>query len=187
MTKRKPIEIKYTEPVKHPEALPSRHSLCLVAGDWWRWLGRVQLQLIVTEALNHCVYHEKLHIEGYLITQRAVYLVLHTHKIGPHHLPDVFFERVEKQIENYLDQIRGHHPGHIIRAKPLFRLYNLDNFNLIKLITGQGVQLPYYSAALEKLKDLVNRSEFCSAIDYSGANGPVVVRVHGNYHENVFI
>jgi hypothetical protein len=59
--------------------------------------------------------------------------------------------------------------------EPLFELYPLKNNHLIQLITGKKVELPYFDRELENLKFMIAHHTFCSAIDYSGALGPVDV------------
>jgi hypothetical protein len=59
--------------------------------------------------------------------------------------------------------------------KHLFCRQYLVNDYMTMLLTGRTVDLPYYNPHLTILKDKIRKSDFCSAIDYSGGEGPVVI------------
>jgi hypothetical protein len=168
---------------KHPEKEP-HVSMTLQLCDWKNEFTERQYKVLIAEALNYCVYKEGMKIAGYLITKRRLCLVLIS---GPSHVNEllqIFYKRLRKEIQH------AHHRKNIpaealekteaIAAEKhpqLFIRYPLQNYMLIRLITGQSVNLPYYSPHLARLKDRIAHCDFCSAMDYTGAEGPVVVKL----------
>ena len=183
MAKKITIEIKEQvnkKPVVRPKNLP----ISLIIGSWKEQFTDAQVKLIIAEALNDCTFNHKLHIVGYLITNKKVYLVLKIVQADLAKMLDVFFEKVRKLICQRHDKSRSldtrtNDEGNIIRldesSKKLFLQCTLINDHLIKLITGQQVTLPYYDPHLVRLKEQIHNNNYCSALDYSGAKGPVII------------
>jgi len=173
----------------HPERKPAKKeqiiSIGLIICDWKNEFTEHQCKVMIAEALNHCVYNDELKIAGYLITQRRVCLVLEAAPDQVNHLLQAFYKQLRKEIHQHTHRIRNletdlHKEEETSGAEKhttLFIRSPLQNYMLIRLITGRPVTLPYYSPHLERLKEKVNHYNFCSAIDYSGAKGPVVVKV----------
>jgi hypothetical protein len=147
----------------------------------------------------------RLYITGYLITRQMVHLVLDSEEqLTSEEQENIFRELTESlnlKIEEAIERMRGRDnlmvPGiniaedqeeeddedelpaiampfrHLIQAPPL------TNYLLVKLITGSKVELPYYSIQLARLKDSIRNYPFCSAIDYGGAKGPVLITKPG--------
>lgn len=156
--------------------------LGLLSGKWKEAFSPHECKVMIAEALNSCVYMHHLEIAGYLITKRRLCLVL---RADPKRLDEQlrhFYRTLRKEILQRIhrreewEQLPEEQPE---EEKPvqLFVRYPLQNYMLIHLITGRKVQLPYYSPHLAKLKDKVNHENFCSAVDYSGAKGPVIVKL----------
>jgi hypothetical protein len=143
-------------------------AITLITGDWKFAFSEEECNVMIAEALNDCVYNEGLEIAGYLITRRRVCLVLKIEYVHVNKMLQHFYEKMRKKIL---------HQEHLIKEihSPLFIKYPLQNENLVLLITGRQVSLPYYSPHLERLKSRIHNYNFCSALDYSGAKGPVVV------------
>jgi hypothetical protein len=183
MAKKNTIEIA-KQVIKKPVIQPTIHSISLIIGSWKEQFMDEQIKLIIAEALNYCTCNHKLHIVGYLITKRRVCLVLKIIEADLTKILDVFFEKVGKLIRQHQEHVRSqnfktYEKENIIQIarlfKDLFIQIPLINAHLIKLITGRPVVLPYYNPHLARLKDRIHNYNFCSAIDYSGAKGPVVV------------
>ena len=98
-------------------------------------------------------------------------------------------EHIDELLEHFYKQVAlGIHEYEKMRHKytskeapllkkydQLFKKYPFYNEYIKKLITGQKIKLPYYDPHVTKLEDQIRDYNFCSAIDYSGAKGPVVV------------
>ncbi|MCD0465048.1 hypothetical protein [Flavobacterium sp. ENC] len=161
------------------------HKTELKIGNWKNNFDLNYTQTLIAIALNHCCKYHDLIINGYLITAKSLYLVAKTH---------------EKSIDMMLNKIEDHislllkDDNRIVKNKkynidfmldnedvffeiqePFFKVYPLKNDYMIPLITGKKIELPYYDRRLEALKQLVHHHPFCSAVDYSGAIGPVQV------------
>lgn len=162
-------------------------SIGLLIGDWKNEFPEHMCKVMIAEALNYCVYNSGMKIGGYLITRHRVCLVL---KIAPTLLNEMlqqFYDELRKEIIQHKHRIKNQARAIADRLETkvemqmsLFIKYPLLNYMLIELITGQQVELPYYSPYLARLKDRINASDFCSAIDYTGAKGPVVVTLLEN-------
>jgi len=166
--------------------------LVLLIGDWRNSMRPHDYYIQIAETLTHCISRNKLDVTGYLITGRRLYLVLF---ILPSELDpqlDFFYEALKENIRKHAHhqgKLPQHHqheetPAVDLREK-LFTKLPLLNEQLVKLITGKAVKLPYYSPQLARLKDKIKQHAFCSAIDYSGGKGPVVFKkdtVKNNKH-----
>jgi hypothetical protein len=138
-------------------------------------------------ALNHCTKENDFFINGYLITSQSLFLVAKTDKKE--------FDSILNKMEQHISLLLQIHIKKLktdrykinsfiaienifyIIQKPLFELYPLKNSHLIKLMTGKKVELLYFDRELYRLKFMVKHHSFCSAIDYTGAIGPVEVTV----------
>jgi hypothetical protein len=171
--------------VHKPDEL-SIHNIGLIIGPWKKLFTDEQTKILIAKALNYCAYHEGMHIVGYLITERRVCLILNINKTDIKQMLLLFYDSVRHYINKYRDWQKNQHwqidesvKELVIteRFRDLFKQYPLMNDDLVKLITGQKVTLPYYSPHLAILKDRVRNYNFCSAIDYSGAEGPVYLKM----------
>ncbi|WP_163411024.1 hypothetical protein [Flavobacterium ajazii] len=160
------------------------HEAELKLGDWKNQFHLDYVKTLIAMALNYCTENNDLVVNGYLITDKALYLIVKTN--------DKTFDSSIKKIENHIHFLLENHTKELksidkynfetndentffsIR-KPLFKIYPLKNEHLIQLLTGKKVTLTYFDRKLEDLKLLIRNHPFCSAIDYSGAIGPVEV------------
>jgi len=159
------------------KTLVQTYQFVLVLKSWQRVIPRKWTDLIMAEALNYCVYHENLCIRGYLIEEIRVFLIIESNPKQLQNILNVFARQVAKGIYKYerstekmLDILEDEN-----LFDDLFFKYPLYDPFMKELLTGKNVYLYYYSPYLAKLKDTINHSKYCSAIDYSGAIGPVVV------------
>ncbi len=161
------------------------HKIELRIGNWSKKFDLNYVNTLIAMTLNHCTKDKDFIINGYLMTSKTVYLIvkknekifdnlLNKIEIHVHLLLKIHKKEIQKSHENDFMADDDDSAFYIIR-KPLFKLYPLKNEHLIQLITGKKVLLPYYNRELEDLKLLIRNHPFCSAIDYSGAIGPVDV------------
>ena len=156
------------------------HHLVLVMKSWEKELPNDLRHLIIAEALNYCVYHEELIIKGYLLTQKRIYLIATNKSHTMEKVLTIFSKQVAKGIYAYKRRRDNNFESPIISKifDDLFIKYPLYNAYIIKLITGQKITLPYYNPYVVWLKNRIHNYNYCSAIDYSGAKGPVLVQTH---------
>lgn len=161
------------------------HKVELRIGNWRKHFELNYVKTIIAMTLNHCTKDKQFIINGYLITSKTVYLILKTN--------EKTFENLLKKIEIHIHLLLKTHKKDIQNSyendfldyeedstfytirRPLFKLHPLKNEHLVQLITGKKVLLPYFDRELEDLKLMIHNYPFCSAIDYSGAIGPVDV------------
>jgi len=177
---------------KHHKHKTGLFPIALIPGDWKDEFSEYEYNVMIAEALNYCVYNEEMDISGYLLTKHRLYLVLKTEYVHINSVLLHFYDRLRKEIQ-HAQRIKKEiekalrHPEAALEKPALFVRYPLQNPYLVKLITGRKVELPYYDAQLQRLKAEVNKASFCSAIDYTGAKGPVVVTLlkhNGSDHDN---
>lgn len=193
--------------------------------SWKRTLKSDQIKILIAEALNEwtTTYQNSLRLNGYLITDHKVYLVLkieddedrkqstflfnvlrekfnhqelhafldqdlvqknnQTALLGTLYLA-FFYHLVFEKISHYhrykltFEDIKDHETGTLkmFYERP-FKKHQLINDALIKLITGQKVTSVYENLKLAQLKENIRRTNYCSAIDYLGGEGPVGIEL----------
>ncbi|CAD0009121.1 hypothetical protein [Flavobacterium salmonis] len=159
------------------------HKIELRIGNWSKKFDLNYVNIIIAMTLNHCTKNKDFIIKGYLITSKTVYLILKTNEktfdnllkkieIHIHFLLKIHKKQIQNSYENDFIADEEDSTFYTIR-RPLFKLQPLKNEHLVLLITGKKVVLPYYNRELEDLKLFIRNHPFCSAIDYSGAIGPV--------------
>lgn len=178
----KPDEV----PKKKPPHKKHMQAVVLRLGGWKALFEADQCKLIIARALNKCTWYGGLILNGYLITDNSVYLLI---KIEEEELDEML-----NHIDEYLKaEVTAHHvevkqldlDGHYhidhyrteMLLINLFEAYALYDAELIKLMTGKLINLSYTSPTIEKLKKKVNAAPYCSAIDYTGAKSPVIVQL----------
>jgi len=170
----------------------SANPVFLKMGAWRHLFSEHQRKIIIAEALNTGINDEKLSIAGYLITEWSVCLVFMAPKKQLHKTLSFFYEYVKKEIAKYHNEVEG--PGlriynaddpfiTIMKPDGLFEPYTEGSDYLVRLITGRAVKQLYYDPHVARLREIVNNEHFCSAIDYSGAMGPVMVKLR--YHDDL--
>ena len=155
-----------------------KHSLLLHLGPWIEDLPKDEVPVIVSIALNYCVYHEKIKITGYLITRSHVCLIMISHKHDIHHILTVLSEQIEAGVYAYLKLDKEEEKLVYLHDKyHMFTKHTLQNRYLIQLLIGKDVVLPYYSPKLKRLQALTHDYNYCSVMNYKGVQGPVEVSI----------
>jgi len=161
------------------------HKAELEIGNWKKHFDFNYVNTIIAMALNYCHKKNELIINGYLITDQSLYLIVKTHE----KTIDTAVHQLEVQITFLLKinpqkfKKNKYKTAFIVDDEDvfyavrdsLFKVHPLKNNDLIGLITGKKLTLPYHNPELEALKQIIKNHCFCSAIDYSGAIGPVPV------------
>lgn len=169
--------------------LLKQYRFVLTAGHWQKWFPEEKYKLLIAMALNDCVQNKDqvigiMCIDGYLIDKKKIYLVWKIPAGCFYKVLDFFYWRVREYMTNELkinDQGTHREPGKPSAANwrdletALFERMPLNNEWLVQLITGNKVELEYYSPKLARLKKLVHKESYCSAIDYEGGCGPVTL------------
>ncbi len=156
------------------------HYLTLVMGSWKKDIPENQRNVIIANALNHCSYKDHLKVVGYLITNRRVFLILKDRKESIDEILFILYEQVLLGIYEYEKVVKKYSSRELPTPKGhdhLFEIYPFYNYYIRRLITGGKIRLPYYDPHLARLEAQIHNYDFCSAIDYSGAKGPVVVHL----------
>jgi hypothetical protein len=159
-----------------------RVSITLSIGNWKNIINEYQVKLFIAWSLNYCVDSQQLRIRGYLITNDRLYMVWFIQPDLVNRMLMIFYEKLRREIHRFLEKQRQSgicltHEAEMIASdesfEDLFEKYPFHNHYLMQLICGEKIELPYYDPNLEKAKRDIQGAEFCSAIDYSGAIGPV--------------
>lgn len=154
------------------------HSQLLVMGSWRKDIPQEQRNIIIAEALNSCSVDKNFNVLGYLITNRRVFLIGSSETTPFQKILQHFYKKVALGILNYINATRLYHEEATIELEyldPLFSEYPFYNVYIRRLITGKKVEIPYYDPHLERLKDYIYASNYCSALDYEGGKSPVIV------------
>ncbi|MBL0358431.1 MAG: hypothetical protein IPP72_16920 [Chitinophagaceae bacterium] len=170
-----------------PLFLSEQYRFVLTAGPWEKWFSEEKYKAIIAMALNDCLQNKEkgmaeICINGYLIKGRRVYVVWEIPAGYLYKLLDFFYWRVRETIRGELrvpgkwyDRGDAGEKPEILKAieSPLFERSLLGNEWLLQLITGNQIELEYYSPKLERLKNIIHGEAYCSVIDYAGGQGPV--------------
>lgn len=183
------IPARMTDDVKK-EQRPgiSIFTFTLKTGEWRSLFSVEECKILIAEGLNSTVTEHEYRnaVVGYLITEHSVYLVLRIDHKKIRKMFDCFYDKVREGIRNALDSRRKNELKQVLEQEQisredlferLFEQFSLKNDHLVKLITGRKVELPYYDPELERLKDKICNDRFCSALDYEGGEGPVLVKL----------
>ena len=184
---------KETNPENHIDFPGNAFSLKI--GLWKAWFPDEQNKVLISRALNECTCGGHLNIKGYLITDRRLYLVLGMELEHIDHGLNLFYAALKKEIKQRLDWFESMERHRLITKQPdfeeswkhLFTRYLLLDFDFINAITHKKQPLGHYHSPCHynpRLARLINKMQkynFCSAIDYSGACGPVYL--HGKCDE----
>jgi len=159
-------------------------TICLNIGPWRKLFPAGQSELMIARALNNCINEGELVVNGYLINHEALWLVIPANTNDIDRIDAMLQDRIRKNIQLHFGKERQlqykakdaiNHEKNNKKVDSLFTRNPFINQDLVKLITGKIIELPYYDRHLAKLKAIINRSKFCSAIDYAGVEGPVIV------------
>jgi hypothetical protein len=140
--------------------------------------------LIISEALNQCVVNRIFTLAGYLLTGNRVFLVIYSKGSEEESMLFTFYDSVRRAAKHFMNgnKYAGSQTGSQqervvideLLQYPFRRQYGVNDY-LERLVTGRRVNLPYYSPYLDTLKVLVRQATFCSAIEYRGGEGPVII------------
>lgn len=181
----KKIELK-EEVKKKPVHKKDIQAVVLRLGKWKELFETDQCKFIIARALNKCTWYGALVLNGYLITNNSVYLLIKIEEEQLNEMLRSIYEYLKIEIETHHVEVKqldldGHYHIDHYRTEMLlmhlFEVYALYDRELIKLITGKPINLPYSSPAIEKLKKKVHSAKYCSAVDYTGAKSPVVIQL----------
>lgn len=164
-------------------------SFFLRIGHWKHLFEETKCKWIIAKTLNSWIEENedrKFELAGYLITGTKLALVLKIRKKELSSVLHRFFQLLNKQISESLDSKEEEvsdslneetDSGPSVQFHNLFKTKAQMSPFLVKLITGREIKLPYYDFRLAKLEERVRNYNFCSAIDYSGAIGPVKTKL----------
>ena len=163
----------------------------LKIGEWKNLFTENEYKLMIAKSLNYCAFNEyprkhddfNVEIVGYLITAQQVCLVLSMEPANVNKMLMFFYKMIKDEIRLGLDnpmacrnkKRTGDSSSTETLYMNLFEKHPLNNYLLVKLITGQKTELGYYNPRLALMKDRIHDYNFCSALDYAGAAGPVKV------------
>jgi hypothetical protein len=186
----KKINSEASAPVKKwEERVMLSLTICLTIGQWQELFADEERKLMIARALNYCINKEELIVNGYLITNTTVWLVMQIDAGDISRFDRMLQDKMRKDIQLHTDrQKRLQHRvyNHVKSNNSMGNLFTQIPFvddSLVKLITGKNVHMPYHDPQLARLKDIISYSRFCSAIDYSGAKGPVIVSLLNDNEE----
>lgn len=155
-----------------------RFTLCLK--DWRREVPEEVRNLIFSNAVNFCIEAKILEVVGYLMSSHKIRVILDRKNSEVLHGLELFTTLVEEALSLYhKEQKTGDdlYSGPKFPKNQLFGVTKFQNFRLARLITGRPVTPPYEDPYVQRLKRFIAYCNFCSAVDYSGAIGPVNVVV----------
>ncbi|KQC01771.1 hypothetical protein [Pedobacter sp. Hv1] len=174
VVKKKPVHKKHNQ------------AVVLRLGGWKELFEADQCKLIIARALNKCTWYGELILNGYLITNSSVYLLIKIEEEKLDEMLTAIYEYLKMEVTAHHVEVKqldldGHYHIDNYRTEMLllhlFEIYALYDEDLIKLMTGKSINLPYTSPTIEKLKKKVHTAQYCSAIDYTGAKSPVIVQL----------
>ncbi len=151
----------------------------LIFTTWRTKMQEEKANVIIANALNKCVYFVSARIKGYLLTKRRLFLVFENTNEESRIILEAFNEFLLAEIFDYLRSLPRHQRELIFDLEDdeeLFHEHRFINPTIKKIIIGEEIELPYYDPHVEKIEKEIKNYNYCSAIDYSGARGPVVVR-----------
>ena len=159
-------------------------NVSLRIGAWRELFNDQAGMMIISDALNECVVNNIFTLAGYLITARRVFLVIYPKGPDAESMLFAFYDTVRRAVRHHADgskyagqqtsQQRDRMLMDELLKHPFHRQYCIND-HLERLVTGRRVNLPYHSPHLDVLKDKVRRAVFCSAIEYRGGEGPVII------------
>ena len=154
------------------------HNLELRFGPWIKDLPEDKILRLISITLNYCVVNEEIRIKGYLITKSHLYLVLIYQTDAINHILGVLSKKMAHGVYTHLGFSYDDQDEKTIHPSDqygMFKKYSLQDYDLIKLITGKEVKLPFNSPKITYLKNVLHGNNYCSVQDYAGALGPVIV------------
>ncbi len=158
-------------------------SRIFVMNSWSNPIPQVTRNIIVADALNHCIESGELLVIGYLIKNQCVFLIGFSRNINIEETLNNFFRQVAFEIEAYYQRKNTYGNYKIADSLKtgsyayIFTPYPFTDDYIKSIIMGREVNLPYYDPRLARLEDYLHNDNFCSALDYAGGKSPVLVAV----------
>ncbi|SJZ87319.1 hypothetical protein [Sediminibacterium ginsengisoli] len=170
---------------KDPDPNLMRVGVLLKAGNWKTQLTDHEYELLIAGILNDRVQLHELVINGYLLKKDSLYLVIETHCSDGTRSLNHAFSRMEERVRQYMQTrwLARNIPAPEILPDttedqtPFFERHPLTDQHLIQLITGGKATLPYNDPHIAEIKESIRSARFCSALDYAGGQGPVLVKL----------
>lgn len=163
-------------------------TITLVWGRWARIFDQLVVCEFISEALNGATTDERGEhptLAGYYLDHTCANLVFRLDEGTVHEILERFRLILEDIVKRGIEGLKKTRMMQSERDQlmeiDLFprRLFEIKEFwddHLIRLITGQQINLPYDDPKLDRLKNRISDYRFCSAPDYAGAIGPVVIK-----------
>lgn len=162
-------------------------SRIFVMNSWSNDIPEVTRNIMIADALNHCVESGELLVFGYLIKNQCVFLIGFSRNVNIEETLNNFFRQVAFEIEAYYQRKNRYENHEITNALKtgsysyVFTQYPFTDDYIRSIIMGRKVNLPYYDPRLARLEDYLHNANFCSALDYAGGKSPVFVAVKRKY------
>jgi len=131
-------------------------------------------------------------IAGYLMTEKNLFLVLRNSGSIKEQLEALNEYLIDEIVREYrwkqmlMGKAQEYDPElGPVSVSPAFKRYPLVNHDVIKILCGKTIDSGYYSAEVEKLKDLTVNNNFCSLGNYKDKEliGPVQVDTEFKWEE----
>lgn len=163
-----------------------RLPVVLVPGKWSSVFKDYEYKIWVAQVLNQCVRINHLAITGYLLEQDRLYLLIEIEQENLDKMLQIFFENIQHGIFKYAEKLAqdgtplsqdvlSEIPGN---CNGLFKQAPLRDEFLVGLLTGSNNNVGSPDSAQQAAtRRRVRNSLFCSAIDYAGGIGPVIVKL----------
>ena len=143
--------------------------------NWRHHISSDIAKMLIANALNTTVVEKSFEIYGYLLLDTKMVLILK--KDYDQNKEDLYFfcSYFMDSLSKYLKLRQGDlHVTQTFGKNP-FEKKTLNDQKLQLLLTGRTFNKAYHDPELLRLKTLIRRSKYTSAIDYSGMIGPVLV------------
>ncbi|GAB2808547.1 hypothetical protein [Ferruginibacter profundus] len=166
-----------TGPEYHNDWPVPVYELVFIIGPWRKAYTAYRYKLLICRALNKCIGQFGFTVVGYLLTNTRLCLVLVKDTgISLEELQKSFYSMVYEEL-NAEPVMTDESKSSKEIVYPLFKYYPIVNDYLSKLMTNRKADPGYYDPDLARLEKYIANYNFCSAIDYRGATGPVNVTV----------
>ncbi|MCA6362911.1 MAG: hypothetical protein IM638_07720 [Bacteroidetes bacterium] len=164
-------------------------NVMLRIGSWKKLFTVADVKSMIARGLNNTLHQREFRnvLVGYLITDSRLFLVFDLPQCDVDSFMQIFINELKPIIKAFfLVQIsHSHEPlgfdegrTHASLNKDLFEELPSMNYLLIYLLAGRVIKLPYTDPRLTRLQHTLDKEPFCSRIDYSGAKGPVKVKLY---------
>jgi hypothetical protein len=165
-----------------PEIHRTEYKLSLQLEHWTTCFDPDEVKLLLAESLNACIVqqgHEqktaiRLSVEAYLITYRHLFLVLSCPKGRLAECMRRFKEHIKIRLITWPYKNGQQPPGEELLGE-LFKMHPLHNQVLLRLICGKKPSNESFDPQVTRLEHYIHSHNYCSAMDYAGRNGPVIL------------